>query len=210
MKILVVVATRSEIAPLLEHFNSLDEDYLISEDFDVLVTGVGMTATAFALGQKLSNSYHLILNLGIAGSFDQTLPLGSVVNIHIDQFSELGAEDGENFLPINDLGFGQAAYHARNNLLNTQVTKLKKVTGITVNTVHGEKNSIQSVSQRLNPTTESMEGAAVLFCCEKAAIPCLQIRSISNYVTPRDKSQWKIGLAIKNLNQWAIDFLTNG
>ena len=210
MKILVVVATRSEIAPLLEHFNLSDEDYLISEDFDVLVTGVGMTATAFALGQKLSNSYQLILNLGIAGSFDHTLALGSVVNIHIDQFSELGAEDGENFLPIDDLGFGQAAYHARNNLLNTQVTKLKKVTGITVNTVHGEKNSIQSVSQRLNPTTESMEGAAVLFCCEKAAIPCLQIRSISNYVTPRDKSQWKIGLAIKNLNQWAIDFLTNG
>jgi futalosine hydrolase len=86
---------------------------------------------------------------------------------------------------------------------------LRKVKGITVNTVHGTQQSINDIKKRLNPITESMEGAAVLYCSEKEGIPCLQVRSISNYVEPRNKDSWKIGLAIKNLNEWAIGFLTN-
>jgi futalosine hydrolase len=54
-----------------------------------------------------------------------------------------------------------------------------------------------------------MEGAAVLYSCEQTGIPCLQVRSISNYVEPRSKESWKIDLAVKNLNDWAIRFLTN-
>ncbi|WP_207924565.1 hypothetical protein [Pedobacter changchengzhani] len=38
-------------------------------------------------------------------------------------------------------------------------------------------------------------------------IDCLQIRSISNYVEARNKDNWKVGLAIENLNSWAIDFV---
>jgi len=54
-----------------------------------------------------------------------------------------------------------------------------------------------------------MEGAAVLYCCEQLGIPCLQIRSVSNYVEPRNRNNWEIALAISNLNKWAIEFLTN-
>jgi futalosine hydrolase len=50
MKILLVAATRAEISILLEHFNLTDGNFITSENFDVLITGVGMTATAFALG----------------------------------------------------------------------------------------------------------------------------------------------------------------
>ncbi|TCC86532.1 futalosine hydrolase [Pedobacter hiemivivus] len=209
MKILLVAATRAEIALLATHFHLPDQDFVRTKDFDILLTGVGMTATAFALGKHLSNHYKLVLNLGIAGAFDRNIPLGTVVNVTTDEFSELGAENGADFLTIDELGFGKARYSAINNLLHDGVEKLQKAHGITVNKVHGEENSILKVIKQSNPAVESMEGAAVIYACEKESLPVLQIRSISNYVEPRNKEKWQIGLAIKNLNEWAIGFLTN-
>lgn len=209
MKILLVAATNAEISLLADHFRLSGETFMKTEKFDLLITGVGMTATAFALGKHLSDRYHLVVNLGIAGSFDPGIALGTVLNVVEDDFAELGAEDHEKFLPIEELGFGKSTYHAYNNLLHPSLSGLKKVKGITVNTVHGNKKSIEAVKTRLQPITESMEGAAVLYSCEQAGIPCLQIRSISNYVEPRNRENWKIGLAIKNLNEWTIGFLTN-
>lgn len=209
MKILLVAATSAEISVLTEHFQLAEAEFMQTEKFDILITGVGMTATAFALGKYLTETYNLVLNLGIAGSFDSGIPLGTVLNITADEFSELGAEDKDNFLSIEALGFGKSSYQAHNNLLHSSLSGLPKVKGITVNTVHGRQKSIDHIKSRLKPVTESMEGAAVLYCCEKEGIPCLQIRSISNYVEPRNKDGWKIGLAIKNLNEWAIGFLTN-
>jgi len=209
MKILIVAATRPEIAPLYVHFNLPQKDFVQTAEFDILVTGVGMTATAFALGQRLSSKYNLVLNLGIAGSFDQTIPLGSVLNIVSDELAELGAEDKSGFIGIEELGLGKSKFSTHHHLLNDLLNSLKKVSGITVNRVHGNEKSITEVIRRLDPGTESMEGAAVFYCCEQTGTPCLQVRSISNYVEPRNKEGWKIGLAVKNLNDWAIRFLTN-
>lgn len=209
MKILLVAATWPEIALLAKHFHLPEKDFVRGSDFDVLITGVGMTATAYALGKHLSGAYKLVLNLGIAGAFNRSVPLGAVLNITSDEFAELGAEDGDNFLSIEQLGLGRASFVAANNLLHDSVSKLKRVKGITVNRVHGNQQSIDRTTRQFNAETESMEGAAVLYCCQQASIPCLQVRSISNYVEPRNKAHWQIGLALKNLNEWAIEFLTN-
>jgi futalosine hydrolase len=36
-------------------------------------------------------------------------------------------------------------------------------------------------------------------------IPCIQLRSISNYVEPRNRSNWNIPLAIKALNDYLLE-----
>src|SRR5690606_23292382 len=54
---------------------------------------------------------------------------------------------------------------------------------------------------------ESMEGAAVFYACAQEELPCIQVRAISNYVEQRDKSSWKIDLAITNLNNWLQKFI---
>ncbi|MGY4383208.1 futalosine hydrolase [Pedobacter sp. UYP24] len=209
MKILLVAATMPELSPLADHFNLPKGAFLQSDGFDVLITGVGMTATAFSLGRYLNSKYDLVLNLGIAGSFDKSIPLGSVVNVVSDVFSELGAEDGADFISIDQLGLGRSIYKSNFNSTLPVINDLQKCSGITVNRVHGNELTIEQVISSRSPITESMEGAAVLYCCEKVALPCLQIRSISNYVERRNRESWEIGLAIKNLNDWAIDFLTN-
>jgi len=199
MKLLIVAATKAEIEtsiPLLEQ-----------KQIDYLITGVGMTATAYALGKKLQqNQYDLIVNVGIAGTFDYSIPLGTTVQIHSDIFSELGAQDEERFIPIEEMGFGVAKYISKS--YPDLKLDLPSYVGITVNTVHGESKSIEYVKS-LFPTAsiESMEGAAVLYSAQQEDIACIQIRSISNRVEKRDKSKWNIPLALKNLNNWLKEFI---
>lgn len=207
MKILIVAATRAELSGLYTAFELPEADFVETAKFNLLITGVGMTATAFALGQHLNQSYQLVVNLGIAGCYNWQYPLGSILHITQDTFSELGAEDRDDFLTIDNLGFGKSTYQSEGG--SARLPQLPQVNGITVNKVHGNKDSIKAIEKRLQPVTESMEGAAVFYSCEQLAIPCLQVRSISNYVEERHRESWKIGLAIENLNDWAINFLTN-
>ena len=207
-KILIVAATYDELALTFAHFGWTKTRLLEQPDFDVLITGVGIAATAFAMGQQIKGDYSLILNVGIAGSFDRNLMLGSLVNITSDTFSELGAEDGDRFIPIDELGFGQSSYTSNFISERKIVADLTSVNGITVNTVHGNEHSIQKTVGRLAVTTESMEGAAVFYAAQQLNTPALQVRSISNYVETRNRDNWQIGLALTNLNEWLINYLT--
>jgi futalosine hydrolase len=149
-------------------------------------------------------SMTLVINLGIAGSFDRSFALGDIVEITEDTLAELGAEDDEAFLPITQMGFGESTFKATESLNNFHKTAaLKQATAVTVNTVHGNEASIQKVQARLNAQIESMEGAAFFYACREAGVPCLQIKAVSNYVEKRNRDAWQIGLAVKNLNIFA-------
>jgi futalosine hydrolase len=228
MRILVVFATKEEAGPLISEFGRQtggleleatrhskifkNKSDIENSNSEILITGVGMVATAFALGKHLAaNKYDLAINFGIAGSFDRDIELGELVEINRDTFAELGAEDDAEFLPIEEMGFGEATFYPSKkladlyNLFNN--FNLKTAAAITVNTVHGNETSIKNVAERLNPQIESMEGAAFFYACREMNVPCLQIRAVSNYVEKRNRDNWKIGLAIKNLNTFAVEFL---
>ena len=209
MKILLVAATYNEIAGIYHHFDLPPAAFVQTPDFDILITGVGMTATAYSLGKHLQADYNLVVNLGIAGCFDHSIRLGSVLNIVSDEFSELGAEDRDAFISIDQLGFGKSKFESTYTSTAAALNHLARVKAITVNTVHGNLAHITEIKARLNPVAESMEGAAVFYACEQAFIPCLQVRAVSNYVEERNRQAWEIGLAVTNLNKWAIEFLTN-
>jgi len=220
MKILIVSATSDEIAPLLASLglesekNPGSKNYSFNDlSIDVLITGVGMVYAAFWLGKTLAKStYDLALNFGITGSFDRNIEIGSVVNITEDCFADMGAEDGKEFLSIVDLGLADTEQFSLKNdfeIDNSVLNKLPKVSGITVNTVHGDNESINKVREIYNPSTESMEGAAFLFACLNEKIPCAQIRAISNYIEKRNKEFWNIPLAVKNLNETALRIINS-
>ena len=61
-------------------------------------------------------------------------------------------------------------------------------------------DTISKISQRESPEIESMEGASVFKVCEEFNVSCIQIRSISNKVEKRNKDNWDLDLAIRNLN----------
>lgn len=221
MNILLIAATRAEIAPLTEYiagnWESLEGQRYEKNGYtvEILFAGVGMVATAYALTRALSQTrFDLVIQAGIAGTFDRTLPLGSVVFVSSEMFGDLGAEDAYNFIDVFDLGFaeGDKPPFSDKRLLTpvtgiTSAIQLPRVSAISVNTVTGSSFTAESRSLRTGCQTENMEGAALHYVCLKEGVPFIQIRAISNYVEARDKSKWKIGEAVANLNDWLKGFI---
>ena len=112
MHYLFVAATNQEIEPLVKALKEIEQvnknlkKYSWGKlEIDILITEVGMTSTAYQLGKTLANKhYNAAFNLGICGSFDRSFSMGDVVEITRDQISELGAEDGNDFIYIENLG----------------------------------------------------------------------------------------------------------
>lgn len=212
MKILLVAATYQEIEPFVKHYApqfNTDEFLIIGKnEVKILITGVGMVATAYALGKAfVHESYDLALNVGIAGSFYRNIKLGQLVEVREDILSELGAEDDEEFISLDQMGLGDVEFTASDKIVIKE--HFRKVTAITVNTVHGNEESISDIRERVNPTIESMEGAAFFYACEEAETEALQVRCISNYVEKRNKHNWNLPLSVKNLNDWLIADIKN-
>ena len=216
MRILIVAATRFEVQPLLDKMElnpvkNLAGDIIScnykKSEINFLITGVGMVATAYYLGKHLSGKYDIALNAGICGSFSHNLNIGDVVKIYEDSFSELGAENGNLFLTLEDLKLNGVSKvsNAGFKSSNSVIEMLPKENGITVNTVHGNNDSIEKAVQKFHPIVESMEGAAFMFACENEGLQYLQIRAVSNYVEHRNKETWNIPLAIENLNKKILE-----
>jgi futalosine hydrolase len=179
-----------------------------SHEILFLITGVGMVPTTYYTSRILDESFDLAINIGVCGSFNRNIEIGEVVAIYEDHFSELGAEDGDEFLSLNDLGLtGVSSVRNSTGALHEVIDSLPKVSGITVNTTHGNEISIGKVYERLHPYVESMEGAAFMFVCEQERVPYVQLRGVSNYVERRNKLEWNLPLAIENVNKKVLEFL---
>lgn len=221
MRILLVSATVFEIAPTLnwleEHFRAAETGAYERGTLGVfpLVTGVGLTATAFHLGQYLArNRPDLALNAGIAGAFDRNLRLGDVVNVVAERFGDLGVEEADGrFTDLFELGLLEKNTPPFiNGLLRNpgaeQAAFLPAVHGLTVNKVNGTNATAATVHAKYPDTAvESMEGAAFFYACLSAGVPFLQIRGISNYVETRNREAWNLPLAIGNLNEVVVQMV---
>jgi futalosine hydrolase len=205
--VLIVSATTFEVQPLLEKYamiatgDGLIETYINEKDkLSVLITGVGMVNTAFAMGRYLNNIHRVVINVGICGAFTKSIKIGEVVHICSDELIEMGAEDGDDFILFDDLNLSSTNKFKNNwHIQSKTIDDLQKVKGVTVNKVHGNELSIEKAKKLFDPDIESMEGAAFFAGCKRLD-NYTQIRAISNYVEKRDKSKWNISLAIENLN----------
>ena len=196
--ILLTAATEFEIASFINYKH---------EKYDVLITGVGIPSTLFHLQKRLNQvDYDLVIQAGIAGCFNNTLNLGDLVLIEKDAFGDIGMEEKNHFTPIFKSGFVdenefpfENGWLKNNNHLLKQ-SSLKIVSAVTVNKVSDSILQKEQLIKNFNPAIESMEGAAFHYVCLQENIPFVQMRSISNHVGERDKTNWKIKDAITNLN----------
>lgn len=220
MNILIVGATLSEMSLLFDKTRGQNPELhkksrviLHGHEVDVLGTGIGMVNMAYELGVYYSGFCpDLAINIGIAGSFSPKIKLGEVVEVKSNVYSEMGAENGNDFLDLEQMGFSQFNLKGKPifNLLEnpgSPIESLIQVKGITVNCVHGKADSIQKVKQRLDPEVESMEGAAFFHASLRAGVPFHEIRGISNRVEPRNRSNWKIKEAIENVQTFLLEYL---
>lgn len=195
MQVLVVAATDFEIAPFRQAYPQAD----------VLITGTGAAPTAYALTKRVNQvDYDLVIQAGIAGSFDHTILPATVVVVKKDKFGDLGAIEESGFQSLFQMGLaGENDYPYRNGwLINDSAwmkeTELGSVSAITINTITATPELFNKEKEDF---IETMEGAALHFVCLQEDIPFLQIRSISNYVGDRNKQNWKLEEAIYSLNK---------
>ncbi|HKP32353.1 MAG TPA: futalosine hydrolase [Chitinophagaceae bacterium] len=206
MNTYIVAATMAEIEPLIEKTST--------SDFKLIITGVGSAATTFQLTKLLATEKpDLIIQAGIAGSFDNTLPLGTTVAVLRDRFADLGVEENNQWKDVFDLNLANKNdFPHVNGWLNNEGDLIKNVdiptvTSITINEVTTNPSRISQFSKKYQPVIESMEGAAFHYACLQYKIPFLQLRSVSNYIGERDKNKWQIAAAIEDLNKRIIDIL---
>lgn len=221
MNITIVAATSLEIAPLLGQTQAkLIAKDLYSANNDslhFLVTGMGMMQTAAHLALYAGkHNRDMYIDAGIAGAFNRNIAIGEVTQVISETYGDFGVEDGDEFADFFEMGFidqhqdafeygkispfGQLTDHPELQLL-------RKVSSLTVNKVHGKDETIASIMSKYPADIENMEGLAFFYVTHQIQKPSLEIRSISNYVERRNKDNWDIQLAVKNLNEALSIFL---
>ena len=221
MNILLVAATAFELAPLRAHF---EQHYRLRQGGYVrgqlrvaqLVTGVGLPLTILRLSKALAEQrYDLVINAGVAGSFRRDRALGTAVHVTTQRFGDLGVDEADGrFTDLFELGLvdPDALPFQRGRLVNPWADGapdfLPPAHGLTVQRVHGTAERIAATRAKY-PTVEveSMEGAGVFLTCLDFQQSFLEIRTLSNYVEPRNRDGWELGLAIERLGSTLVALL---
>ena len=172
MKILIHSATELELQPIRKQLGLKSDQTNIQyagHQLDLLVSGVGMVATAFSLSKQLAlNQYDLAISIGIVGSYVADCNLGEVVEVVSDGFPELGAEEDTGFRTIEELGLLDASSFPfkqgrLQNFIAGEIAlpkKWKEMHALTVNTVNSTAVKERRIGMQEVAELESMEGAA--------------------------------------------------
>ncbi len=211
MNILVAAATVIEINPFL---TELKKGRLRTAPVDVLLTGIGLTATTWSLTKYFQlKRPDLVIQAGVAGCFDTQIPRGTVLAVKketiadqsVVELNELKTLFDLKLVPQNQHPFRKGWLMNDNDILKK--VKLKNVTSISVNEITTSKQKVTFYRQAFNPVVESMEGAALHYVCLLEKVPFIQIRSVSNYIAERNKKKWNMKESIINLNEALINIV---
>lgn len=209
MNCLIVAATPIEITSFLGYFKSSN-----IKNIDVLITGIGLTTTTYSLMRQLRlKKPDLIIQAGVGGCFDTSIPLGKVVVVKQEAIADQSVIELNQLKTLFDLKLiPQDQYPFKkgwliNNCEVLKKTKLKKVKGISVNEITTSKQKVKFYTETFSPVVESMEGAALHYVCLMEDIPFIQLRAVSNYIAERNKKNWNMKESIINLNKEIIKLL---
>ena len=214
MKTLICTATSLELSGIFPSISSSEIETAGSsfekKGISFLVTGIGMLNAYASLVQfHLNTPVERVLQIGIAGAYscarEDVKILGSPVIVEKEIVADLGAEDHDSFLGLNDLDLGELEYYESkrlnifDDLFGDALKAIPVVAGATVNTATGKEATGILRAEKFGVEVESMEGAGALKFGEDFGVPVLQVRSISNIATDRDRKSWDIIGAIKSL-----------
>jgi futalosine hydrolase len=220
MRILITAAEEEELITAKQAFNSLSKSEQNSLEVTYMLTGIGSTSTSYKLTKMLVEStppFAIAVNIGIAGSFSDDYPIGSVARVEKEYFGDLGFETYSGFQTLFDYKILDADTHPfKGGALTTPelmpeaekiLKKFGKATAVTVQTVSGLPEKRAQLQLGFKPQIESMEGAAFFYVCLLEKIPFVELRSVSNEVGERDRSKWNIPLALSQLRESVKELL---
>ncbi len=207
MRVLLASATSMEQAP---------DTHYPGIEWHRLVHGCGLLSAGVNISRALqSQEYNLIIQIGIAGTYNQALALGDVVFVKQEQLGDCGAELANGaHANLFDLNLEQANQFPfqQQQLINPHTNffplHLTPVSGLTVNRSTGTEFTAQQRQHQFHADIETMEGAALHYTALLHKVPFIQLRSISNRVETRNKDAWKIKESLASLHHELHLYLT--
>jgi futalosine hydrolase len=188
--LLLCVATEFEGALLRERLDGSHSDVA------VVRTGVGPVNAAHAVTLFLARTgAREIVVCGVGGAYPASgLQVGDVVCAASECYGDLGATTPSGFLDMKALGF--AVVEAPTPLFNDipmQVFPVaRRVPFVTVSSCTGIDGTARDIETRTAGAVESMEGAAIAHVAHLHGVPVGEVRGISNIVTNRDTTTWRL------------------
>ena len=204
MRLLIVASTDKEITPFTEAHPEVDH----------LITGVGTASTLYHLTKQLTlNTYHIVVQAGIAGNAAGFHPEGGVVAVERDRFAHSGVWEDGTLFTLQEKGLSENDGWLVNHHRELHRLGLPLADAVTVDLINNHSELLKQVAEKYGAPIESMEGAALHYVCLQEQIPFIQLRAISNTIGDRNKANWKTAEAITRLNQTlerVYYILTNG
>jgi futalosine hydrolase len=187
--LLICTATELESALLRERLAG-------DSRVQILTMGVGPVNAAISVTGVLARDLpRQIVVCGIGGAYPgSNLHVLDVACAEMECYGDLGATTPSGFLDMKALGFpvvgGAAPLY--NDLPMQVFPTARRVKFVTVSTCTGTLLAAQLIEARTGGAVENMEGAAVAHAAHLYGVPVGEVRGISNTVTVRDTSAWKI------------------
>lgn len=165
-------------------------------DVALLCTGVGPVNAAHAVTLVIARQRpEAIVVCGVGGAYPGSgLSIGDVACADLECYGDLGADSPAGFLDMQALGFpvitGPPPVY---NDLPLQIYPVaRRAKFVTVSTCTGTDVAARAIEARTGGAVENMEGAAVAHVARLHDIPVGEVRAISNIVTNRDTSTWRL------------------
>ncbi len=170
------------------------------EGVERLVTGVGPVEASCTLAAALARgSYRLVVNAGIAGVFDGAAQIGDGVVV-TDDTMELAQENGAPLALPDGIELVETARSSPGLVAQLQSLGFAALRGITVAHVTSSDTTARRWAER-GAQVESMEGFAVLRAAERAGVPAIEVRGISNRCGNRAASGWDFAAGVAGLHR---------
>ena len=170
------------------------------EGVELLVTGVGPVEASCTLATALARgSYRLVINAGIAGVFNGAAQIGDGVVV-ADDTMELAQEGGAPLALPAGVELVETARSNGELVAQLRAKGFATLRGITVAHVTSSETTARRLAER-GAQVESMEGFAVLRAAERAGVPAIELRGISNRCGDRAASGWDFAAGVAGLRR---------
>jgi futalosine hydrolase len=203
---LVCTATALEASLLAERLAGVSTVRLIE-------MGVGPVNAAHAVTLAIAASKpQAILVCGVGGAYPSSgLRVGDVACAEREIYGDLGADSPAGFLDMKALAF-PVVQGSSGSLFNELPMQLfpaaRRLPFVTVSTCTGTSAGARAIESRTRGAVENMEGAAVAHVAHLHGVPVGEVRGISNLVTDRDTSSWRLKDAAEAAQRTLLDWLS--
>jgi futalosine hydrolase len=182
-------------------------------ELDVLTVGHSLFETSFLMGKMLTKQkYHLVLGLGLAGSYTEEIEVGTIVNIINDKPFNFGeeTEDGIKSLYALKLLNPFEAPHQRGAFINMTSAYFnvflpyRKVPAVTTTLLKGSQSTINYKLKNFPLDVETSNGLGIHYACLFEKTNFYQLRAISYNLAIGNSNE---NVALQQLNETFIDIL---